>query len=113
MIKRPILKPVGKDKFELVEPYTYRGVEIPIGYKTNGANIPRIFWSIFPPNSPEYLSAIVVHDFMTEGNRTPKEYLRADTCLKDMMLELGVSKIKTWIFYISCRAYHVVRYGGV
>lgn len=113
MIMRPTLKPKGKDTFELVENYTYKDIEIPLGYITNGANIPRLFWSIFPPNSPEYLSAILVHDYLTEGNRTPREYLKADTVLKNMMLELGCSKLKTYIFYFSCRIYHVIKYGKV
>ena len=56
-VKRPLLKPFDKDKFELMQDYEYqtdflqiRGayepklVQIPKGYKTNGANVPRIFW---------------------------------------------------------------------
>ena len=77
-IKRPVLKPYSKDKFELVESYSVTmpifkselieeiTVEVPKGYKTNGANIPRIFWSIFPPNSPEYLSAVIAHDYLCD-----------------------------------------------
>ena len=50
MVNRPILKPVGKYQFELVENYRYRDIVIPKGYITDGASVPRIFWSIFPPN---------------------------------------------------------------
>ncbi|WP_169780208.1 DUF1353 domain-containing protein [Campylobacter curvus] len=107
-IKRPILKPFSKDKFELVQEYQYKDIIVPIGFKTNGANVPRIFWSIFPPNSPEYLSAILVHDYLCEQ----REFRKADETLREMMSELGCSKLKVWIFYTACRIYHKIKYGA-
>ena len=119
-IKRPVLKPYSKDRFELVEPYSVTmpifkselveeiTVEVPKGYKTNGANIPRIFWSIFPPNSPEYLSAVVVHDYLCEL----KLYALADEALRHIMANLGVAKWKIYCFYYACRAWHLIKYGA-
>lgn len=106
-IKRPILKPFSKDKFELVEDYRYGDVIVPKSYKTNGANVPRLFWSIFPPNSPEYLSAAVVHDYLCDKS----SYKLADETLKEMMSELGVAKWKIYCFYTACRIWHKLRYG--
>lgn len=107
-IKRPTLKPFGKDRFELVEEYRYKGILVNVGYKTNGADIPRIFWSIFPPNSPEYLSAIIVHDYLCDKS----SYKLADAVLKTMMSELGVAKWKVYAFYFACRLYHKIKYGA-
>ncbi|MBE3030102.1 DUF1353 domain-containing protein [Campylobacter sp. RM9344] len=106
-IHRPILKPFDRDRFELVEDYAYGIVTIPKGYRTNGANVPRIFWSIFPPNSPEYLSAIVVHDYLCDKER----YKLADKVLKQMMIALNVAKWKIYTFYFACRVYHKLKYG--
>ena len=106
-IKRPVLKPYSKDRFELVEDYHYSNVIVSKGYKTNGANVPRILWSIFPPNSPEYLSAAVVHDYLCDKS----SYKLADETLKEMMSELGVAKWKIYCFYYACRAWHKLRYG--
>ncbi len=106
-IKRPILKPFSKDKFELVEDYRYGDVIVPKSYKTNGANVPRIFWSIFPPNSPEYLSAVLAHDYLCDKGF----YKLADETLKEMMSELGVAKWKIYCFYYACRIWHKLRYG--
>jgi len=118
-IKRPILKPFSKDKFELVEPYSVTmpifkselveeiTVEVPKGYKTNGANIPRIFWSIFPPNSPEYLSAVIAHDYLCEL----KLYALADEALRQIMTNLGVAKWKIYCFYTACKIWHLIKYG--
>ncbi|QCD44123.1 DUF1353 domain-containing protein [Campylobacter mucosalis] len=105
-IHNPILKPFSKDKFELVEEYRYQDIIVPVGYKTNGANIPRIFWSVYPPNSPEYLSAILVHDYLCDLEK----YELADEILKEMMTELGCSRLKVSIFYLCCRVYHKLRY---
>lgn len=118
-IRRPILKPFSKDRFELVEPYSVTmpifkselveeiTVEVPKGYKTNGANIPRIFWSIFPPNSPEYLSAVIAHDYLCDA----KLYALADEALRHIMANLGVAKWKIYCFYYACRVWHKLRYG--
>lgn len=133
-VKRPLLKPFDKDKFELMQDYEYQTdflqireasepklVQIPKGYKTNGANVPRLFWCIFAPNSPEYLSAVLVHDFLCDEAelkfKSDKRhgrhlFLFADAVLKQMMGELGVKRWKFQCFYYACRAWHKLRYGG-
>lgn len=121
-ISRPILKPLDKDRFELVEDYSYKEITIKAGYKTNGADIPRLFWAVFPPNSPEYLSAVVMHDWLCDeaeslyrlGSKAQarSEFKFADETLREMMSALGCSKVKTNIFYCACRAWHRIRYGG-
>ena len=102
---RVIVKPVGKDKFEVYEDYCYQGVCVPKGFTTNGADIPRVFWSIFPPNSPEYLSAVVLHDYMCAkiGVFTYKE---ADELFYRAMVDIGVAKWKAKLFYVCCSIYH-------
>lgn len=102
---RVIVKPVGKDKFEVYEDYHYYGLCIPKGFITNGADIPRIFWSLFPPNSPEYLSAVVIHDYMC-ANVGKYGYEMADKYFYDAMLEIGVSKWKAKLFYFCVKWYH-------
>ncbi|MGP1485639.1 MAG: DUF1353 domain-containing protein [Campylobacter sp.] len=129
-VKRPLLKPFDKDKFELMQDYEIdpanlglnaKKIKIPKGYKTNGANVPRLFWCIFAPNSPEYLSAVLVHDFLCDEAelkfKSDKKHGRylfavADAVLKQMMGELGVKRWKFQCFYYACRAWHKLRYGG-
>ena len=129
-IRRPIIKPYDRDRFEVVETYVYGDVIIPVGFKTNGANIPRLFWSFIPPNKPEYLSAVIVHDYLCDvaGNTIlDKRLIRklknkygnnvdifkvADDLLYEIMQKLGCSKSKCKIFYLSVRLYHKIRYGN-
>ncbi|AQW80800.1 putative DUF1353 domain protein [Campylobacter pinnipediorum subsp. pinnipediorum] len=118
MKHRVNVKPFSKDKFELVEDFIFDGVKIPKGYKTNGANIPRILWCFFPPNSPEYLSAIVVHDYLCDvADSTIKDdtlknvsFKYADDMFLKALLELKVNKFKSKLFYYSCRFYHKFKY---
>jgi hypothetical protein len=113
MVNRPILKPVGKYQFELVENYRYRDIVIPKGYITDGASVPRIFWSIFPPNKAEYLSAAIVHDYLTDIVIEKKSitFRSVDNTFRDMLIDLNVNKIEVKVLYWSVRLYHLLRYG--
>lgn len=113
-IKRVILKPYSKDKFEVVQDYFFEcgfgRVNVPKGYITNGANIPRMLWSIYPPNSPEYLSAVVVHDFLCDEAKSYEDYQKADKVFFIALKELDVGWFKSAIFYHACRVYHFMKY---
>lgn len=107
MISRVSVQPIDKDKFRTVAPFSYKDVKIPSGFVTNGANVPRVFWSIFPPNSPEYLSAVVVHDYMC-ANMEEFGWKKADQYLYDAMLDCSVKKWKAKTFYYFCYIRHEI-----
>lgn len=102
---RVVVQPIDKDRFRVYENYFYKGVCVPKGFITNGADIPRILWSLFPPNSPEYLSAVVLHDFLC-ANVSEYGYEMADRYFYEAMIKIGVSKWKAKLFYVCCRIYH-------
>lgn len=113
---RVVVKPIDKNKFELAFEYKYESknqtIIIPKGFVTNGANIPRIFWSFFPPNSPEYLSAVVIHDFLYLQAKKSKKYqdaVLADEIFKEALRTLQVANYKIKIFYFSCKIYHLYK----
>lgn len=113
-MNKVVLKPCEKDKFELYEDYKYEcgfgAINVPSGYKTNGANIPRLFWSIYPPNSPEYLSAVVIHDYLCDKAKSYEDYVLADNIFFIALKELGVDRFKSALFYLSCKTYHYIKY---
>ena len=102
---RVVVQPIDKDRFRVYKDFKCYGYTIHRGFKTNGADIPRFLWSFFPPNSPEYLSAVVLHDYMCAkiGIFTYKE---ADEMFYRAMVDIGVSKWKAKLFYVCCRIYH-------
>ena len=104
---RVVLQPIDKDKFRVYKNYSYKDIFVPIGFVTNGANIPRVFWSFFPPNSPEYLSAVVVHDYMC-ANMKDFGWKKADKYFYEAMIEIGVPKWKAKTFYYFCYYRHLI-----
>ena len=83
-------------------PLTYtsndgRFFEIPIGFKTDLASVPKIFWSIFPPDW-SYAKAAVLHDYMLSIS-TPDV---AEELFKESMLSINVNKnqILIIIFFV-------------
>ena len=102
---RVVVQPIEKDRFRVYEDYHYWGICVPKGFTTNGADIPRALWSVFPPNSPEYLSAVVIHDYMC-ANVSEYGYEMADKCFYDAMIEIGVAKWKAKLFYVCCSICH-------
>lgn len=53
----------NRDRFMLLEDYVTPEVTVPKGMITDGATVPRIFWSLFPPYY-KYFPAAIVHDYM-------------------------------------------------
>lgn len=62
----PVLTYVGRGKYMTVGPTEYVGRDdilyIPPDFQTDLASVPRIFWSVLPPNGV-YERAAVLHDF--------------------------------------------------
>ena len=108
---RVIVKPYSKDRFEVVEEFRYGLIKVPVGFKTNGADVPRVFWSLFPPNSPEYLSAVVLHDYMC-ANKRVFGYELADKLFYEVLIEIGVPKWKAKLFYFWVKWYHRLKMTG-
>ncbi|MCF6207672.1 MAG: DUF1353 domain-containing protein [Sulfurovum sp.] len=102
----PVLRPLHGDRFELVEPFVYRDITVPAGYTTNGANVPRLFWSFLPPNRPDYLPAVVVHDYLCDK----EEYEKADNYLEIYLKELNVGYITMFVMVAAVRVYHYFKY---
>jgi len=102
----PVLVPTITNKFKLMIPYEYRDITVPSGYKTNGANIPRVFWQIIPPFKPKYLPAILVHDYLCDK----EEYHKADAYFKEILYGIEVSA-RTKAMVLAVKMYHKIKYG--
>ncbi|EJJ3958770.1 DUF1353 domain-containing protein [Salmonella enterica subsp. enterica serovar Sandiego] len=83
-------------------------IEVPAGFVTDLATIPRIFWTILPPDG-KYAKAAIIHDWMYDNAlRTKKE---ADLIFLDGMTVLGVLKWKRTIMYWAVRLFGRGMYG--
>lgn len=75
-------------------------INVPIGFHTDFASIPRIFW-IFLPRWGKYGNAAVIHDYLYwEQSRSRKE---ADDILLESMAVQEVGLIKRYLIYWAVR----------
>ena len=104
-MKEVKLIPGDKEMWIVIESFFYRGLEIPKGYRTDLASIPRILWNIFPPFG-EYTTPAVIHDYMYDHpelhNYTKKE---ADKIFLKNCIIYGTEKWKAKSFYYAVRLF--------
>lgn len=76
-------------------------VAVPPGFVTDFASIPRIFWSILPPDG-DYTYPAIIHDYLYWEQ--PVSRSDADTILKYAMEDFKVSTPKIAAIYSGVRA---------
>ena len=120
-MNRPQLEPLDGGHYRLLKPYLYTtkdgsAIIVPKGYITNGADIPRFFWRIYPPFSPEYMPAVIVHDYlcdiadsMTDKENRADAFKFADDVFREILLKLGVSMVRATLFYNAVRLHHAFK----
>ncbi|EBI1833225.1 DUF1353 domain-containing protein [Salmonella enterica] len=91
------------ESFELYPSDDESGViEVPAGFITDLATIPRIFWILLPPDG-KYAKVAIIHDYLYDNAlRTKKE---ADKIFLDGMTVLGVPKRKRTVMYWAVRMF--------
>lgn len=100
------LEPISGNRYRLLAPFRYKNVQVPAGFVTNGANIPRLLWSIWPPNKSDFMKAVVIHDYLCDLEK----YRLADDLFKEAIQENGASRFTAWAFYTSVDLYHRIKY---
>lgn len=85
---RPVSQPVLAEKKarrlrELTKPFRFvmpdgRIIDIPAGFRWNGASVPRPVWWVIDPFSPEYEVFSLVHDYLCEQAKSYEDRREAD-----------------------------------
>jgi hypothetical protein len=87
--KRP-----GAKLYKVFQPFAYHSdftpwpIEIPAGYESDGASVPRLFWRLFPPSGP-WTGAAIVHDWLCDTRELPSK--TAHAVFDEAMRDLGVA----------------------
>jgi len=102
--KNIVISPLPKHKYMIKREIKYKNTIIPVGFVTNGADIPRLFWSFYPPNRSDYLPAVVVHDYLC----SVEEYQKADRYFEEILKALGIKKKDVLILWGGVRFYSLV-----
>ena len=102
--------PLIERPFEVAEEFVfvseeYGDITIPVGYRTNFADVPRIFWIIVPPCG-RYSKATVVHDWLIENVEFHNfTYREINKILYEAMRVLGVRPITSRLIFWSVSFY--------
>jgi hypothetical protein len=74
----------------------FSAVNVPVGFVTDFASIPRIFWSLLRPDG-RYTYPAIVHDYLYWTQTVPRE--SADLILDFGMEDFGVDKVTRLAIY--------------
>ncbi|EAQ3914697.1 DUF1353 domain-containing protein [Salmonella enterica] len=77
-------------------------ISVPAGFVTDLATVPRVFWSVMPPDG-KYAKAAIIHDYLYDNASRTKE--KADLIFLDGMAVLGVPKWKRIVMYLAVRIF--------
>ncbi|EDQ8489481.1 DUF1353 domain-containing protein [Salmonella enterica] len=109
-----ILEMLGHYLWRVHEPFAFYlsgdnsdVIEVPAGFITDLATIPRIFWSLMPPDG-RYAKAAIIHDYLYDNALRTK--WEADRIFLDGMTVLGVPRWKRTIMYWAVRLFERGRY---
>jgi len=92
----------------VVKPFAYVDAngakwKVPEGTETDGASVPRFFWSLYPPFTGKYRKAVVVHDVYCQTRDTAWEAVHR--MFFDAMLAAGVDQITAKTMYGAVYAF--------
>ncbi|EKH1093474.1 DUF1353 domain-containing protein [Salmonella enterica] len=111
-----ILEMLGHYNWRVHEPFAFYlsddssdVIEVPAGFITDLATVPRIFWILLPPDG-KYAKAAIIHDYLYDNALRTK--YEADRIFLDGMTVLGVPKWKKMIMYWAVRLFGRGNYNG-
>lgn len=94
--------------FRLLAPFTYyssRGaITVPAGFVTDGASIPRIFWTALAQFGP-WFGAAIIHDFLYSEFNTRFDRRTSDLLFKEAMFNAGLDWPRRELIYRAVRAF--------
>lgn len=78
------------------------GFDVPEGFVTDFASVPRLLWGLFPPYG-RHTRAAVVHDWLYATGEVSRA--DADGIFRRIMRECGVGRVRRWIMYAALRLF--------
>lgn len=101
----------GRQIFKTIDSFSYENsskgitlkITVPVGFETDFASIPRIFWIFLPPTG-EHGKAAVIHDFMYKTIDSPSRVI-CDAVFLEMMTYLKTPWYRKWPIYLAVRMF--------
>lgn len=87
-------------------------IDVPKGFKTDFASIPRILWSIIAPTG-KHTNASILHDYLyTEGYKLGIDRKRADLIFYEAMIDSSVARFTANVMWFAVRVFGKWRYNS-
>ena len=99
-------KPSGNGTVIVTEAYSYKDINIEVGFESDGATIPRFLWWLYPPFYPNYLTACVVHDYLCKA----ESYKKADRYFQQILKQSGVRYTTRRNLVLGVKTWHNLAY---
>ena len=92
--------------YTLLKPLLYCDLEIPEGFESDGASVPRFFWrAVFPPGDTRALRPAVIHDFIYRTHPEGWSKEDADKAFFDLLVRAGIPKRRAVLAYLGVRIF--------
>ena len=79
---------------------------VPVGFKSDGASVPRFFWrAVFPPGDNRALRAAFAHDYVYRMHPDGWTKAEADQMFYDLLIADGIPVINAKLAYWGVRLF--------
>lgn len=107
---------VGKNLWKVYKPFEYHVgnilgeevIKVPVGFVTNFASVPRIFWSLISPVDFDNAKPAVIHDFLYYTQKTNRKY--ADSIFLEALGVMKSPAYRKYLMYYSVRLFGWIRW---
>ena len=95
------LEYIGGGLYRLIDDFYFNEYKVPAGFITDGASIPKPFWSIVgSPFTGKYVGVAILHDYLYSKECVYDiSFEEANEIFYSGMLKLGVNRFKAYLMY--------------
>ncbi len=109
LVVRPLR---GEALYCLERAWTYGRFTVPKGFHTDGASIPRIFWTMIGgPARSAFMEAAVLHDWLYVKDSNPEyghpevDRKEADDIFYGLLKKNRVHPVRSWLMWLAVRSF--------
>ena len=100
---------VGEDGYQVI--VDHKTFNIPYGFQTDLASVPRPLWSFVSPFDARLIGASIMHDYLYSGKEGVSRKF-ADDVFYNQLVHDGSSKVKAWVFWSGVRMFGWMSFRG-
>ena len=95
-----------RTQWELITPVTLLRFEIPTGFVTDVASVPRMMWWLFPPSGRD-MAAALLHDYLLQSALVPRA--TADHLFLEAMTRIDVATWQRITMFAAVRVFGIIK----